>query len=78
MADTIPVIDLAPYLAGVAGALDRAAEELRVALTEIGFYFITGHGVPPELTRDTYHEAARFHAQPLDKKLAIKLDKHNV
>jgi len=77
-ADTIPVIDLAPYLAGVAGALDRAAEELRVALTEIGLYFITGHGVPPELTRDTYHEAARFHAQPLDKKLAIKLDKHNV
>ena len=77
-ADTIPVIDLGHYLAGAPGALDRIAEELRVALTEIGFYFITGHGVPPELTRETFRQAARFHAQPLDRKLAIKLDKHNV
>ncbi len=34
--------------------------------------------MPPELTRDTFHQAARFHAQPLDKKLMIKIDKHNV
>lgn len=77
-ADVIPVIDLGPSLAGEPGALDRAAEELRVALSEIGFYFITGHGVPPELIADTFRQTARFHAQPLDKKLAIKLDKHNV
>jgi len=76
--EPIPVIDLAPYLAGAPGALDRTAEELRVALTEIGFYFIAGHGVSPELTRETFRQAARFHAQPLDKKLAIRLDKHNV
>jgi isopenicillin N synthase-like dioxygenase len=80
MADTdiIPVIDLGPYLGGVPGALDRAAEELRFALTEIGFYFIVNHGVPATLIRDVYQQIARFHAQPLDKKLAIKLDKHNV
>jgi isopenicillin N synthase-like dioxygenase len=77
-ADAIPIIDLGPYLAGAPGALDRTAEELRVALTKIGFYFITGHGVSPELTRDAFRQAARFHAQPLDRKLAIKLDKHNV
>ena len=80
MADTdiIPVIDLGPYLAGATGALDRAAGELRFALTEIGFYFIVNHGVPAALTRDAFRQAARFHAQPLDKKLAVKLDKHNV
>src|SRR5277367_1919900 len=80
MADTdiIPVIDLGPYLADVPGALDRAAEELHFALTEIGFYFIVNHGVPAALIRDVYHQATRFHAQPPDKKLAIKLDKHNV
>jgi isopenicillin N synthase-like dioxygenase len=77
-ADTIPVIDLGPYLAGAAGALDRAAAELRVALTEIGFYFIVNHGVPAAQVSEIYRQAARFHAQPLDKKLAIKLDKHNV
>ena len=48
MANTeiIPVVDLGPYLAGAAGAIDRTAEELRFALTEIGFYFIVNHGVP--------------------------------
>ena len=80
MADTeiIPVIDLGPYLAGEPGALDRTAEELRFALTEIGFYFIVNHGVPSELIHEVFRQVARFHAQPLDKKLEIKLDKHNV
>jgi isopenicillin N synthase-like dioxygenase len=76
--DIIPVIDLGPYLAEAPGALDRAAEELRFALTEIGFYFIVNHGVPPALIRQVFQQAVRFHAQALDKKLAIKLDKHNV
>ena len=44
----IPVSDLGPYLAGAPGAIDRTAEELRFALTEIGFYFIINHGVPSE------------------------------
>jgi len=77
-ADIIPIIDLGPYLAGAPGALDRAGEKLRHALTEIGFYAIVNHGVPAALIRETYAQVARFHAQPLDKKLAIKLDKHNV
>ncbi|MFZ2005359.1 MAG: 2-oxoglutarate and iron-dependent oxygenase domain-containing protein [Stellaceae bacterium] len=77
-AETIPVIDLGPYLAGEAGALDRAAIELRHALTEIGFYAIVNHGVPQEVIRAVSAQVARFHAQPLDKKLAIKIDKHNV
>jgi isopenicillin N synthase-like dioxygenase len=76
--DTIPVIDLGPYLAGAPGALDSAARDLRFALTKIGFYFIVNHGVPATLIRDVYRQTARFHAQPLNKKLAIKLDKHNV
>jgi len=78
MIDTIPVIDLGPYLAGEPGALDQAAGELRFALTEIGFYFVANHGVPPALVRDIYREAARFHRQPLDAKFAIRLDRNNV
>jgi len=77
-ADTVPVIDLGPYLAGDPGAAERAAAALRHALTEIGFYSIVNHGVPAALITDTYREAARFHALPLDEKLKIKLDRHNV
>lgn len=77
-ADAIPVIDLGPSLAGEPGGIERAAEELRTALTEIGFYFIVNHGVPADLIRETFHQAARFHALPLDRKMAVRIDKHNV
>src|SRR5690348_15564903 len=77
-ADTIPVIDLGPYLAGVPDALDPTAAELRIALPEVGFYFTANHGIPAELVREVFRQAARFHAQPLARKLAVKIDKHNV
>src|SRR5712664_2185394 len=80
MVDTeiIPVIDLGPYLAGTPGAIDGTAGELRFALTEIGFYFIVNHGVPSGQIREVFRQVARFHVQALEKKLEIKLDKHNV
>jgi isopenicillin N synthase-like dioxygenase len=76
-AETIPVIDLGPYLAGEEGAAERTAGELRHALTEIGFYFIVNHGVPREQIRAVFEQVRRFHAQPLEAKLALKLDRHN-
>jgi len=77
-ADIIPVIDLGPLLAGAPGAINRAAEELHFALTEIGFYFVVNHGVPSEQIQAVFRQAARFHALPLQKKLEVKLDRHNV
>ncbi|MBI2738198.1 MAG: isopenicillin N synthase family oxygenase [Rhodospirillales bacterium] len=77
-ADKIPVIDLAPYLAGAPGAVQRTARELRFALTEVGFYFIVNHGVPEPLIRGAFAEAARFHGQPLERKMEIVIDRHNV
>jgi isopenicillin N synthase-like dioxygenase len=76
--ETIPVIDLGPCLSGAPGAIYRTAEELHLALTEIGFYFIVNHGVPAEQIHAAFRQAARFHALPREKKLEVKLDKHNV
>ena len=78
MADSIPVLDLAPLRADVAGALDRLGDELRHAFTEVGFYFVRNHGIPEALLDQTFAEAARFHAQPLDAKLALKINEHNI
>ena len=75
--ETIPVIDLGPYLAGEPGAMDRTAKELRFALTEIGFYFIVNHGIAREKIAGMFAEVKRFHAQPVEKKLELKLDQHN-
>ncbi|HQS18073.1 2-oxoglutarate and iron-dependent oxygenase domain-containing protein [Reyranella sp.] len=77
-ADAIPIIDVGPCLAGEPGAIERASRELRAALTEIGFYFVVNHGVPPDLIRNTFDQAARFHALPLDRKMDVRIDKHNV
>jgi isopenicillin N synthase-like dioxygenase len=72
--ETIPVIDLGPYLAGEPGALDRTAAQLKIALTEIGFYFIVNHGVPREKIRAVFDQVKRFHAQPVEAKTALKLN----
>ena len=67
----IPVIDLAPGLAGAPGAAERAAGSLRDALQRVGFFFVIGHGVPAALVAAVYREAQRAHALPLADKLAI-------
>jgi isopenicillin N synthase-like dioxygenase len=78
VSETIPVIDLGPYFAGEPGALDRTATELRFALSRIGFYFIVNHGIARSQVQDIFRQAARFHGQPLDEKMKIRIDKHNV
>jgi isopenicillin N synthase-like dioxygenase len=66
----IPVLDLAPYLSGHSAARERLARQLCHALENIGFYFIKGHGVPQSLIDAAFAATARFHAQPLDRKMS--------
>lgn len=75
--EEIPVIDLGPYLAGVPGAREKAALELRHAYEDVGFMFIVNHGVPQSLVDDTFAATARFHAQPLEEKLKIRINSGN-
>jgi isopenicillin N synthase-like dioxygenase len=76
-AATIPLIDVGPYLAGVPGALEAAASELRRALEHIGFFIMINHGVPQRLIDQTFSEARRFHDQPLESKIALRMNEHN-
>jgi isopenicillin N synthase-like dioxygenase len=73
----IPVIDLSAYFADAPGALDATAAALRTALEDIGFFILINHGVPQPLIDRTFTEARRFHAQPLDAKMALRLNEHN-
>ena len=76
--EEIPIVDVGPYFAGDPGALDAAGVKLRHALARVGFYYLTGHGVPQTLIDRMFEETARFHALPLEKKLALKQNVHNV
>jgi isopenicillin N synthase-like dioxygenase len=73
----IPVLDLGPYLHGAPGALETTAAELRSALEGVGFFIIVNHGVPRDLIEHTFAEARRFHAQPHDAKMALRMNEHN-
>src|SRR5262245_58060963 len=76
--EEIPVLDLAPHMAGVPGSLALLPASLRHAFENIGFYFIKGHGVPAALTDAVFAEAARFHALPLEAKMKLERNLHNV
>ncbi len=66
--EEIPILDLAPFLAGEDGALERLAAELRYAQENVGFYFIINHGVPRELLSRTNDNLVRFFALPDETK----------
>jgi len=72
IAGAIPLIDVAGHLHGDAEASRKAAMLLRWAFENVGFYYLSGHGVPQSLIDRIYEAAARFHAQPMAKKLALK------
>lgn len=70
---TLPVLDLAEFLAGVPGARERSGAQLRAALEEIGFFQIVNHGIDWALVDDVYAQAARYHALPLEAKLSQRM-----
>src|SRR5262245_38385058 len=77
MTTGIPVIDLGAYLADRPGGREATAGELRAALEGVGFFIIVNHGVPRELIARTFAEARRFHAQPYEAKMALRMNEHN-
>lgn len=76
--DEIPIVDVGPYFRGEADALRRAANALRDAEENIGFYYLRGHGVPQALVDQVFRAARQFHALPLERKMAIRRNQHNV
>jgi len=71
----IPVVDVGPYFAsGSHDDLGIAAESLRKACEQIGFYQLVGHQLSDGLIQDTFTWAKRFHALDLETKQQINLD----
>jgi isopenicillin N synthase-like dioxygenase len=60
----VPVIDLAPWYEGDEAARARIASQVDAALQRVGFFLVTGHGVPAELRAGVRAEARKFFALP--------------
>ena len=77
MTDTIPVIDLTEFLADKPDALQATGQMIGQALTEVGFFVITGHQVPTATIDAAFAQARRMHDLPMETKLTLRLNEHN-
>ncbi|GAB4241825.1 MAG: 2-oxoglutarate and iron-dependent oxygenase domain-containing protein [Elainellaceae cyanobacterium] len=68
----LPVINIAPYLAGTPEGKAEVARQINAACTEIGFFMITGHRFSRELLNAAYETASQFFNLPSAEKLKIK------
>ncbi len=71
--NSIPTIDIAEPIDGDAHARRRIAAQIGAACRGLGFFAITGHGVPERLVEQTFEASARFFAQPLGAKQALAI-----
>src|SRR3954454_17503590 len=62
--NAIPVIDIAALLTGSPEEARAVAGKLGQACREVGFFYVTGHGVPAALLARVFERSAAFFAAP--------------
>ena len=62
--DKIPILDMAPYLEGKPGALEKIGKEVQKIQESIGFWAVINHGVSSDVIEKTYIELKKFFALP--------------
>jgi len=76
MAETqgiVPLIDIAPFLAGTDEGKREVAAAVDEACRKIGFLVVKGHGVPASLITDMYRVSEEYFALPVWEKMALKM-----
>ena len=72
----LPVVDVGPVVGGgPAAAVAVVAEQIQAACRDRGFFYVTGHGVPPDLIAELADASAEFFALPLADKLEIAMER---
>jgi isopenicillin N synthase-like dioxygenase len=68
MKSSVPVIDLTPWFSGDREARAVVAAKVDAALQSVGFFLITGHGVPGQMREQVRAGARTFFALPSETK----------
>ena len=68
MPSPVPVVDLVPWFGADESARAAVAAEVDAALQSVGFFLLTGHGVPAGLRDRVRAEARAFFALPAEAK----------
>jgi isopenicillin N synthase-like dioxygenase len=70
---TLPVVDVAPLLSSRPARLPKVARQIEAACREHGFFYVTGHGVAPDLLARLTQACAAFFALPQAAKMEIAM-----
>jgi isopenicillin N synthase-like dioxygenase len=70
---TLPVVDVAPLLSTRAAGSTEVARQIEAACREHGFFYVTGHGVAPDLLARLTRACAAFFALPQAAKMEIAM-----
>ncbi len=67
----VPIIDIAPFTAEQTAGQEGVVDEVQAACEDIGFFVITGHGVPEALVARIYDASRAFFDLPAEEKSAV-------
>lgn len=68
----IPVVNFAAWNVGKSSADKKAiANEIVSAFKEVGFVYLSGHGIPPTVVDNAFKQSAGFFALPAEQKLKL-------
>lgn len=70
--NSLPILDFSKY-SGAVTERDNFLEELREVSRELGFFYLTGHGIDTELPKLLLKNSRDFFALPLEEKLSIEM-----
>jgi len=73
--DKVPEIDVSSLFGELDDAQAATAAEIRQACLEVGFFYVSGHGVDPALVSRAFGAASGFFDLPLDQKEAVSIKK---
>jgi len=62
--NTIPIIDVASFVNGSPGQAHIVVDTLGRACRDVGFFYVTGHGIPEELIARVFATSAAFFSGP--------------
>ena len=76
-AKELPILDVGPYLAGVPGALEQLAADVKLIQEQLGFFAIVNHGIPQALIDESFRQTAKLFEIPMEEKLRHRVGFHH-
>ncbi|MCH1614855.1 MAG: hypothetical protein L7S47_04010, partial [Acidimicrobiales bacterium] len=73
--NVIPVLDLSALSDQNENRIHDLVIQLRAALENVGFFFVTNHGISWEMVEGIYEQAKRLHFLPPSEKKSIPMDR---